>query len=70
MGFPGGASGKEPICKAGDLRDLSQEDLPGSGRSSIPGWARSKRAWQPTPVVLPGGLQSIGSHRVGTTKGT
>ena len=30
MGFPGGASGKEPACNAGDIRDVapvSQEDL-------------------------------------------
>ena len=30
-GFPGGASGKEPAAKAGDIRDMGQ--IPGSGRS-------------------------------------
>ena len=31
-GFPDGASGKEPTCNAGDIRDSSL--IPGSGRSS------------------------------------
>ena len=31
MSFPGGASGKEPACNAGDIRDASL--IPGSGRS-------------------------------------
>ena len=30
IGFPGGASGKESACNAGDIRDTS----------SIPGWTR------------------------------
>ena len=30
-GFPGGASGKEPIANAGDAKDMSS--IPGSGRS-------------------------------------
>ena len=50
---------KNPLASAGDTRDIG----------SIPGW----RAWQPTPVFLPGeftrteepgGLQSTGSQRV------
>ena len=32
VGFPGGASGKEPICHAGDIREAGS--IPGSGRSS------------------------------------
>ena len=62
--FPGGASGKETVCQCRRCRfDL---------------WVRKisrKRAWQPTPVFLPGeshgqteessGLWSTGSHRVG-----
>ena len=55
---------KNPPANAGDMRDRSS--LPESGRFP---W---RRAWQPTPVFLPresqteepGGLQSIGSHRV------
>ena len=43
LGFPGGASGKNPPANAVDIRDMD----------SIPGkitW----RAWQPTPIFLPG----------------
>ena len=29
--IPGGPSGKEPVCKAGDIRDVGL--IPGSGRS-------------------------------------
>ena len=45
FGFPGGTNGKEP-ANAGDLRDMGS--VLGLGRS--PG----RRAWQPTPVFLPG----------------
>ena len=31
MGFPGGTSGKESTCSAGDIRDVGL--IPGSGRS-------------------------------------
>ena len=44
MGFPGGASGKEPTANAGDMRDRFN---PWVGK--IP-W---RRAWQPAPVFLP-----------------
>ena len=40
LGFPCNSDGKETACNAGDL-------------GSIPGLGRS-RAWQPTPVLLPG----------------
>ena len=43
MGFPGDSDSKESACNAGDLGVT-----PGLGRSP---W---KRAWQPTPVFLPG----------------
>ena len=58
MGFPGGSVGKESACNGGDL-----DSIPGLGRSF---W---RRAWQSTPVFLPGEppwteesgkLQSIG----------
>ena len=49
-GFPGGSEGKESAYNAGDLGLIL-----GLGRSpgKIPGnpW---RRAWQPTPVFLPG----------------
>ena len=41
--FPGGSNGKESSCNVGD-----PGLIPGSGRSP---W---RRAWQPTPVFLPG----------------
>ena len=44
--FPGGTSGKEPACEAGDRRDTVP--VPGLGRFPWRG------AWQPTPVFLPG----------------
>ena len=57
MGFPGGSDGKEFGFSAGDL-------------ALFPGF---ERAWQPTPVFLPGEspwteepgvLQSMGPQRV------
>ena len=61
LGFPGGTSGKEPACQC-----RKHELDPWVGK--IP-W---RRAWQPTSVFLPGeshgqepgGLLSVGSHRV------
>ena len=67
MGFPGGASGKEPCCKCRTHKRHGFKPLVGK----IP-W---RRAWQPTPLVLPrefheqrslaGSIQSVGSQRVG-----
>ena len=63
MGFPGDSDSKESTCNVGNLGLI-----PGLGRFP---W---RRAWQPTPVFLPGespwtkepgGLQSIGSQRAG-----
>ena len=63
MGFSGGSDGKESTCNAGDLGSIPE-------LKKIP-W---RRAWQPTPAFLPGespwteepgGLQSMGSQRVG-----
>ena len=63
-GLRGSSAGKEPTCNTGDL-----SSIPGSGRS--PG---GQTAWQPTLLLLPGespwteepgGLQSMGSQRVG-----
>ena len=43
-GFPGGASGKEPACNAGDIRDAVL--IPGLGRFP---W---RRTWQPHSSIL------------------
>jgi len=63
VGVPGGFDNKESACNLG-----FQRPIPGSGRS--PG----RRAWQPTPIFLPGEIhgqrsladptQSMGSRRV------
>ena len=57
MGFPGCISGKEPACQCRRHE-----------RCGFDPWARKmpwRRACQPTLVLLPGGLQFIGSQRVG-----
>ena len=65
LGFPGGASDKEPTCQCRRLK-----------RCEFNPWVRKsppRRKWQPTSVLLPGespyteepgGLQSMGSQRV------
>ena len=65
MGFLGGAIGKETACRCRRCK-----------RHNFDPWFETipwRRAWQPTPVFLPGefpgqkepdGLQSIGSQRV------
>ena len=65
MGFPVGASGKEPTCQCRrhetQLRSLGWEDPLEEGmaiRSSILAW---KIPWTEEPDLL----QSMGSHRVG-----
>ena len=66
LGFPGGASGKEPTCQRRlDVRDADSN--PGLGRSLGGGMAThsSILAWRIPWTVEPGRLQSIGSHRVG-----
>ena len=66
LGFPGSSAGKESSCQCRGC--LRQEFNPWLGK--IP-W---RRAWQPTPVIIAwrilctegsGGLQSMGSQRVG-----
>ena len=60
--FPGGSDSKESACNAGDL-DL----IPGSGR--FPGGSMATHssilAWRIPWTEEPGGLQSMGSQRVG-----
>ena len=68
LGFPGSSDHKEFACNAGDL-----------GSTPRLGRFPQRRKWQPTPVFLPrefpwteepGGLQSMGSQRVGHDWGT
>ena len=72
-GFPAGSAGKESACNAGDLDSIQEDPL---GRPQFSSWVGKilwRRARQPTPVFLPGespwtegpgGLSSMGSHRV------
>ena len=64
MGFPGGSEGKASVCNAEDLGLI-----PGSGRSPGEGMAThsSILAWRILWTEKPGGLQSTGSRRVGTS---
>ena len=59
-GFPGGSDGKESTCNAGDLGSI-----PWVGK--IP----QRRAWQPTPIFLPGefhGQRSLVDYSPGCCK--
>ena len=49
VGCPGGSSGKEPTCHCRRPKNL--------GLSPWVGKIPRRRAWQPTPVSLPGGCQ-------------
>ena len=71
LGFPGGTTGKDPACQCKRRRDAGL--IPGLGRSPGLGRFPGRKLWQPPPVFFPGespwteepgGLQSIGSHRV------
>jgi len=46
LGFPGGTSGKEPVCQC--RRHKRYEFSPWVGKISL------RKAWQSTPVFLPG----------------
>ena len=62
MGFLGGSDGKESTCNVGDLGSI-----PGLGRSPGEGNGNhsSILAWRIPWTKEPGGLQSMGSQRVG-----
>ena len=61
-GFPGGSDGKESSCSVGD-----PGLIPGLGRSLEKGIVTrsSILAWRIPWTEEPGGLQSMGLHRVG-----
>ena len=63
MGFPGGASGKNLPANAGGIRDVGS--IPGSGRSLGGGHGNPLQYSCLENPMEPGGLQSIGSQRVG-----
>ena len=60
-GFPDGSDGKESACNVGDLGSVS-----GLGRSPGEGMTThsSILAWRIPWIEEPGGLQSMGLHRV------
>ena len=64
MGFPGGTGGKEPTCHC--RREIWVQSL-GWENPLKEGLAAHSRilAWRIPWTEEPGGLQSIGSHRVG-----
>ena len=76
-GFPGGASGKEPTCNAGNIRD--EGSIPGSGRSPGRGYDNplpysrlenpmDRGAWQATPYrVAKSGTTEVTYHTARTS---
>ena len=62
MGFPGGSVVKNPPANAGDQGwSLDQEDLPEKEMATH----SSILAWEIPETEKPGGLQSVGSQRIG-----
>ena len=62
MGFPGGSDGKASACKVGDLGSIPESGrTPGEGSGNLLQYSCWKIPW----MKEPGGLQSMGSQRVG-----
>ena len=62
MGFPGGSDGKESAWNAGNPGSIpGSRRSPGEGNDNPP----STLAWEIPWTEEPGGLPSIGFHRVG-----
>ena len=62
VGYPGGSDGKESACNAGDLGSMLESGrCPGEGNGNLLQYF----AWRIPWTEQPGGLQSIGSQRVG-----
>ena len=62
IGFPCGSDGKESACNAGNLGSISGLGRsPGGGNGNPLQYSCLKNPW----TEKPGGLQSMGSHRVG-----
>ena len=71
LGFPGGASGKEPTCKCRRFNRFGfdpwgQEDPLEEDMATHP----SLLAWRTPGTEEPGGLQSMGFEESDTTEGT
>ena len=62
MGFPGGSDGKVSDCNAGDLGSIPGSGISPGGRNAT---HSSTLAWRILWTEEPGGLQSMGSQRVG-----
>ena len=64
-GFSGGSAGKEPTCRWRDTRDVGLIPLsgrsPGEGNGKLLQYSCLGNPW----TEEPGGLQSMGSQRVG-----
>ena len=60
MGFPGGASGKEPACHAGDTGSSLGLENPLEKEMAT----HSSLAWEIPWTAEPGRLQSMGSQKV------
>ena len=63
MGFPSGSNSKEPTYNAGDLRSVPESERSPGGEGMATHY--SIFAWEVPWTEEPGGLQSIGSQRVG-----
>ena len=65
LGFPAGTHDKDLAANAGDIRDVGS--IPGSGRSLGGGHGNPLQysSWGIPWTEEPGGLQSMGSQRVG-----
>ena len=65
LGFPGGINSNESACEAEDTGDMGS--IPGSGRSPGRGHGNTLQCscWRIPGMGEPGGLPSMGSHRVG-----
>jgi len=61
MGFSNGSVGKEFACNAGDTGDMGWEDPLEKETATC----SNILAWETPWTEEPGGLQSIGSQRVG-----
>jgi len=66
LGFPGGSDGKASACNLGDPGSIPELGRsPGEGNGFSISFHCSTLAWKISWMEEPGGLQSMGSQRVG-----